>query len=114
MGFEYLDYPKLVEEVDVGIKKRTISILEQDAIRTVEAEKSKKKPKIAKNPKVAMSDNEGSSHLDTWTLPSLKRKRTGATTTSRVVERPAKVAKGEQGKRKWGALRLHCLVPLRY
>jgi hypothetical protein len=38
LRFEYLDYPNLAKEADIGIKrKRIVSILEQEAIRSIEA-----------------------------------------------------------------------------
>jgi hypothetical protein len=38
LRFEYLDYPKLAKGADTGIKrKRIVSILEQEAIRSIEA-----------------------------------------------------------------------------
>jgi hypothetical protein len=38
LGFEYLDYSKIREEADVGIKrKRTINIMKREAVRSVKA-----------------------------------------------------------------------------
>lgn len=40
LGFEYLDYPKIAQKVDVGVKrKRTISLMKREAIRSVKAKK---------------------------------------------------------------------------
>lgn len=40
LGFEYLDYPKIAEKADVRVKrKRTISLVKREAIRSVKAKK---------------------------------------------------------------------------
>lgn len=70
LGFEYLDYPKITEKADVRVKrKRTISLMKREAIRSLKAKKEKLlKSKVAQVPKVAGDNGEGSSHSESKPL----------------------------------------------
>jgi hypothetical protein len=87
MGYEYPDYPNLAQEADARIKKKgTISIMERETIRMVEEKKGKQKTKVAMEMNITSGGDEGYSHLDTRTSPSLERKKRKVTDTE-VEER---------------------------
>jgi hypothetical protein len=104
LGFEYLDYPKIIEEADIEIKRKiTISLMKREAIGSNKAKKQKlpKKLKVAEAVKVAKDSGEASSHSESRTSP-MKRKKTNI---SKIKGIPLKMAKKDIGSASASSLR---------